>query len=197
MITVLLIQFNILCRVLLADCEQVNTPADNSMLITLLVVAVVMAIIWMIIGTYFIVTRHDVKRKNRMLIKMIDELNQGKRRSLLTQNKDTREEYARLLSAVLDEKLYSYQQLDRDTFAQHMNISRHALNEILSTNTDGLSFPQWLNNIRLERACYMLRNEPDKSVNEIAAAVGLTPDNLRRLFNRQYGISPTDYRLDR
>ena len=197
MITVLLIQFNILCRVLLADCQQVNTPADNSMLITLLVVAVAMAIIWMIIGTYFIVTRHDVKQKNRMLIKMIDELNRGKRRSLLTQNKDTREEYARLLKAVIEEKLYAYQQLDRDTFAQHMNISRHALNDILNANTDGLSFPQWLNNIRLYRACYMLRNEPDKSVNEIAAAVGLTPDNLRRLFNRQYGISPTDYRLDR
>jgi AraC-like DNA-binding protein len=94
----------------------------------------------------------------------------------------------------VDEQLYAHQQLDRDSFATRMHLSRPRLNEILSTNTDGLSFPQWINNIRLEKACDLLQRDSDMSVKEVAAAVGLTPNNLRRLFRQRYNITPTEYR---
>lgn len=86
--------------------------------------------------------------------------------------------------------------LDRETFAKRMGISRHTLNKIISTNTGGLSFPQWVNGIRIGRACELLRDEPGKNVAEIAEESGLTPDNLRRLFRQQLGISPSDYRRE-
>lgn len=143
---------------------------------------------------YFVATYYTIKQKNHSLIKIIDELNHGKKKPLSKVENNYQEEYQRLLEAVMDEQLYAHQQLDRDSFATRMHISRHRLNEILSTNTDGLSFPQWINNIRLEKACDLLQRDSDMSVKEVAAAVGLTPNNLRRLFRQRYNITPTEYR---
>ena len=104
-------------------------------------------------------------------------------------------EYLRLLDAVMNECLYADQHLDRDTFAARMSLSRHNLNKVLRENTNGLSFPQWLNGIRIEKACELLKREKRKTINEVAWAVGLTPDNLRRLFRQQIGITPTEYKM--
>ena len=104
-------------------------------------------------------------------------------------------EYQRLLDAVMNECLYVDQHLDRDTFAARMSLSRHNLNKVLRENTNGLSFPQWLNGIRIEKACELLKREKRKTINEVAWAVGLTPDNLRRLFRQQIGITPTEYKM--
>ena len=104
-------------------------------------------------------------------------------------------EYQRLLDAVMNECLYVDQHLDRDTFAARMSLSRHNLNKVLRENTNGLSFPQWLNGIRIEKACELLKREKRKTINEVAWAVGLTPDNLRRLFRQQIGITPTECKM--
>ncbi len=107
---------------------------------------------------------------------------------------DYKSEYDRILKAVYDEKLYADKHLDRDTFASHMNLSRHTLNRILSSNTDGLSFPQWMNNIRIQRAGELLQDEPGKTIAKISEEVGLTPDNLRRLYRQKVGVTPSEYR---
>ena len=102
--------------------------------------------------------------------------------------------YESLVNAVYAEKLYADLQIDRDSFAAHMNLSRHSLNMILRTNTKGLSFPQWLNTIRIEIASEMLQNEPEKPIAIIAKEVGLTPNNFHRLFRLRFGVTPTEYR---
>ena len=145
-------------------------------------------------GVYIIISRNKIKDKNQALTQIIDEMNDTKKRPLANPDNDTSEEYQRMLITVYDEELYSQPQLDRDSFASHMHISRKELNAILSSNTNGLTFPQWINGIRLERACDLLQNDPGMTVAEIAAAVGLTPDHLRRIFRQQYGISPIEYR---
>ena len=45
--------------------------------------------------------------------------------------------------------------------SENFNISRHTLNDLLAEFTDGLSFPQYINNLRLEEALRLLRDEPD------------------------------------
>ncbi len=110
-------------------------------------------------------------------------------------DKSSKAEYLRLLDAVMNECLYTNQHLDRDTFAARMSLSRHNLNKVLRENTNGLSFPQWLNGIRIEKACELLKREKRKTINEVAWAVGLTPDNLRRLFHHRFGITPTEYKM--
>ena len=172
---------------------EIQDLTTQEFIVTVILLAI-LTFSWVTIGVYFILSRHQIKEKNRALVKVIDELNRKKKQTLVKQNKDMSEEYHRILTAVFEEKLYSQQQLGRDSFAEHMNISRKELNAILSSNTNGLSFPQWLNSIRLERACDMLQNEPGMTIGDIATAVGLTPDNFRRIFNQHFGISPSEYR---
>ena len=172
---------------------EIQDLTTQEFIVTVILLAI-LTFSWVTIGVYFILSRHQIKEKNRALVKVIDELNSRKKQTLVKQNKDMSEEYHRILTAVFEEKLYSQQQLGRDSFAEHMNISRKELNAILSSNTNGLSFPQWLNSIRLERACDMLQNEPGMTIGDIATAVGLTPDNFRRIFNQHFGISPSEYR---
>jgi AraC-like DNA-binding protein len=68
------------------------------------------------------------------------------------------------------------------------------LNDLLADHADGQSFPQYVNTIRLEKALYLLRDEPAKTISAIATEVGFTPANLREQFKRKYGMTPVEYR---
>ena len=139
---------------------------------------------------------HRFKKKNKALEQKLTELNREvPSREVPNRNRDA-EAYRRIVQAVYDDKLYADRHMDRDTFAARMKLSRHALNRIISNNTSGLSFPQWINNIRIETGSDMLLNEPDKSVVDIAKEVGLTPNNFHRLFRNRYGVTPIRYRKD-
>ena len=78
--------------------------------------------------------------------------------------------------------------------SENFNISRHTLNDLLAEFTDGLSFPQYINNLRLEEALRLLRDEPDKTISVIATEVGFSSANLREQFKRKYGMTPAEYR---
>lgn len=95
------------------------------------------------------------------------------------------------------QQLYRDLTLDRDAVCQRLNIQRHTLNELLNTYADGLSLPAYINNVRLDVAYQLLRDQPAKSIADIATDVGFTPQNLRLQFKRRYGITPTEYRQSR
>ena len=147
------------------------------------------------INVFFIVMRQVIKKNLEVLVEMIDKMRSSIVKPVLKpQDEDIKNKYLRIMTAVYEEKLYADVQMDRDTFASRMKLSRHSLNKIISVNTNGLSFPQWINRIRIDRACDLLKNSPNKSIVKIAGEVGLTPDNLRRLFRQYFGISPSEYR---
>ena len=54
---------------------------------------------------------------------------------------------------------------------------------------NGLTFPQFINTIRLEEAKQMLDTQADTTLIAIAEAVGFTPANLREQFKRCYGMT--------
>lgn len=151
----------------------------------------VIAIIGLATILFFIYMNLRLTKKNKALEKKVNELHNYRKQQV---NKDSANEYKRLQDAVYEDKLYADQNLDRDAFAARMNISRHALNRVISGNTNGQSFPQWINNIRIERACEMLRNEPYKAVADIAKEVGLTQNNFHRLFRLRFNKTPNEYR---
>ena len=139
--------------------------------------------------------RQVIKKNLETLVEMIDKMRSSNEAPvLMPQDEDIKNKYLRIMTAVYEEKLYADVQMDRDTFASRMKLSRHSLNKIISSNTNGLSFPQWINRIRIDRACDLLKNSPNKSIVKIAGEVGLTPDNLRRLFRQYFGITPSEYR---
>lgn len=58
----------------------------------------------------------------------------------------------------------------------------------------GTGFVEYLNKVRTDRACYLLR-ESDYQVNDIAIECGFgSISNFNKQFRKTEGISPTDYR---
>ena len=95
---------------------------------------------------------------------------------------------------IKSEKLYTNLYLQRQDIIDRFGISRHTLNKLLNAHAKGQSFPSYINSIRLTEALHLLKSEPGMSTTSIAEAVGLTPANLRELFKRHFGITPTEYR---
>ena len=92
------------------------------------------------------------------------------------------------------ERLYAEVNLMREDIMQRFGIGRHRLNDQLNTFAEGMSFPQYINSIRMEVAYDLLTNHPEMNISDVAREVGFTPPNLREQFKRCYGITPAEYR---
>ena len=95
---------------------------------------------------------------------------------------------------IREERLYAQVNLIREDIMEHFGLSRHRLNDQLNAFADGMSFPQYINSIRMEIAYDLLTNRPEMKITEIAREVGFTAPNLREQFKRCYGITPAEYR---
>jgi len=97
-------------------------------------------------------------------------------------------------TTIRDERLYAALNLMREDVLKRFGIGRHHLNDLLNTYADGMSFPQFINSIRLEEAVKLINKNPKTPIVDIASEVGLTAPNFRELFKRKYGITPTEYK---
>lgn len=95
---------------------------------------------------------------------------------------------------IREEHLYAQVNLMREDIMERFGIGRHRLNDQLNVFADGMSFPQYINSIRMEIAYDLLTNRPEMKITEIAREVGFTAPNLREQFKRCYGITPAEYR---
>ena len=95
---------------------------------------------------------------------------------------------------IRNERLYSQVNLMREDIMKRFKIGRHHLNDQLNTFADGMSFPQYINSIRMEVAYDLLTNHPEMTIADVAREVGFTAPNLREQFKRCYGITPAEYR---
>lgn len=83
--------------------------------------------------------------------------------------------------------------LNVESLADKMCMSRSQLTRKMTALTN-MSPNAYINNIRLEKACELLKNS-DMNVNEIALACGFDdPHYFNRLFKQQFGITPLLYR---
>ena len=105
-----------------------------------------------------------------------------------------KELFKRIDSVIRSERLYANVDLMREDVMRRFGISRHRLNDLLNQHAGGLSFPQYINNIRVKEAHELITHHPEMSITEIAFEVGFTPPNLRDQFKRHYGMTPTKYR---
>ena len=95
---------------------------------------------------------------------------------------------------IRSERLYAKSSLMREDITKRFGIGRHHLNDQLNAFADGMTFPQYINSIRMEVAYDLLTNRQEMSIAEIARQVGFTPPNLREQFKRCYGVTPAEYR---
>ena len=102
--------------------------------------------------------------------------------------------FKKISTTIRNERLYADVDLMREDIMMRFGIGRHRLNDLLSTYADGMSFPQFINAIRMEEAYILLSDHPEMKITEIARQVGFTAPNLREQFKRCYGITPAEYR---
>ena len=176
------------------EIQEKQAEAERSHIITLAVAVV--ALLAIAFAIYFFRQKHIVSEKNRALVRLINEQTEDAL-SPLTLRRETEEEasmFNEIDVAIRSERLYMNVNLQRQDICDRFNISRHALNDLLAEHTGGLSFPQYVNTIRLEETLRLLRDEPDKTISAIATEVGFSSANLREQFKRKYGITPVEYR---
>lgn len=78
--------------------------------------------------------------------------------------------------------------------ATQMNISARVLSEVLNRKR-GLSFPQYINDFRVNEAKRLLMAEPRLPITDIMFYTGFsTKSNFNKAFVRCVGMSPSDYR---
>ena len=97
-------------------------------------------------------------------------------------------------STVREERLYANINLQRQDIISRFGIGRHTLNNLLTTYAGVRSFTQYINEIRMEEAVKLLRNNPEMTLTAGATAVGFSLANLRDKFKQQYGMTPAEYR---
>lgn len=86
--------------------------------------------------------------------------------------------------------------LSIDLLADQCNISTSYFSKLFNSYTKK-TFPDYVNNLRLEKAAEMLINNKDVDINEISDKVGFNSSSyFASAFRKKYGISPSKYRIN-
>lgn len=172
-------------------------------------VIVLLFIITGVVSFYYRRQRQIISEKNRALVRMIngtplmapaDETEGAEDADDVSESEEPAESesdsalFDTIDTAIRTEHLYANVSLQRQDICTRFCITRHALNNLLAQHAGSSSFPQYINNIRMEVALPLLRDDPSMTIAAIAAAVGFTPANFREQFKRQYGVTPQEYR---
>ncbi|OMF32125.1 hypothetical protein BK133_14840 [Paenibacillus sp. FSL H8-0548] len=108
---------------------------------------------------------------------------------------DTEQKHSLLISSVLHyiEQESDSTDLSLKAIAASFNISANYLGQIFKDEV-GKSVAQYIHDLRMEHVLELLKNT-SKSVKEIAAKVGYNNEaTFYKLFKKQYGITPAEYR---
>jgi AraC-like DNA-binding protein len=169
-------------------------------------VIVLLFIIASVISFYYRRQRQIISEKNRALVRMIngtpfvapvDEIEGAEDTDEVSDSEepeDTSALFETIDTTIRKEHLYANVSLQRQDVCTRFCITRHTLNNLLAQHVGSSSFPQYINNIRMEEALPLLRDNASMTIAAIATAVGFTPANFREQFKRQYGVTPQEYR---
>ncbi|OXS58753.1 hypothetical protein B1A99_12310 [Cohnella sp. CIP 111063] len=96
------------------------------------------------------------------------------------------------------QKVHAFIEKNLDSDVSLQSISDHVylhpvyLSKVYKLETgEGLS--EYINRIRMEKACHLLKNSRQK-IYEIAESLGYQTNYFIRVFKRQYGMTPQEYR---
>ena len=174
------------------EIQEKQAEAKRSHIISLAVAAI--ALLAVAFAVYFFRQKRIVSEKNRVLVRLINEQQMPEPAQPASADSPEPSVFNDINQTIRNEHLYKNVNLQRQDVCDRFGISRHNLNDLLAEHADGLSFPQYINSIRLEEALHLLRDDPAKTISAIAAEVGFTPANLREQFKRKYGVTPGEYR---
>ncbi len=100
-----------------------------------------------------------------------------------------------LSDVILREKLYLNPVCDRQTITDRFGLSEKRVGAAFSKGSTYKNLPGFIRDCRLEYACQLLRQNPEMTIGNVAAASGFS--NHTRFtadFKSRYSVSPTEYR---
>ena len=169
------------------EIQEKQVEAQRSHIMSIAVA--IIALLAIAFAVYFFRQKRIISAKNRALVRMINK--NAPPKEVPKTNSD---EFANIDQAIRTERLYKEFNLQRQDICNRFGINRHTLNDMLTQYTDGLSFPQYINAIRLEESLRLLHDAPSLTIAAIAKAVGFSPSNFREQFKQKYGMTPQEYR---
>ena len=100
----------------------------------------------------------------------------------------------KVYQCILYIKLNYFRDISLEEVAEHVNLNPSYLCSIFKKEV-GMSFLQYLHDIRLKKACDLLKNNPDLTVETVSEHVGYrTPSHFFKVFREHYGMSPNQWR---
>lgn len=110
------------------------------------------------------------------------------------QNED-RSRFLRMDREVDEKRLYTRQDVSRDTLAALMGVGRNDFARIIREQGGCRNMSEYLNRKRMANVLIMMRTRPNYTLEAIAADSGIgSISTFNRVFKDFYGVSPSDYR---
>lgn len=181
---------------------QLQARMDRERFISVAAIALTVVLSLCYVNYRAIRFSRKVVRKNKLIVKMLDELThkeqllQDEVPQAKEENADTsqdRQTFDRIRKELTDGKLYLRADLNRDVLLQKFHIPKNKFSSLF-TRYAGMSYSQFINGLRLEHATGMLRSHPNYTVDSIAGECGMTTTTFYRLFSQHYGMTPAEYR---
>lgn len=105
-----------------------------------------------------------------------------------------RRKFERMNRDIVEKKLYLDTSLSRMMLLDKYNIPRNNFSSLFQKYV-GTSYSKYINNLRLEQAAKLLKEQPNYTIESIASDCGISSvATLYRLFSKKYGMTPTEYR---
>lgn len=112
----------------------------------------------------------------------------------LTGDRQQRELVDRLHDYLLRDRNLLRDELNRDDLTSALGTNRNTLTDAVRAVT-GKTPMEYIRSIRIEQARHLLDRHPELTVEAVAYDCGFNaPNTFYRLFRKQYGISPAEYR---
>lgn len=166
----------------------------------------VMALLALII---WIVYSRRLRKKNRLLFRQLEEKDRLQHQEAMLKNKQephivpllteqkpaSHDLFDRLEQLMTEKQLYTQPNITRKTVAAELFTNENYIFQAIR-DRQGISFTDYINNLRLEHArklLYLSKSNP--SIEEICQASGFgTRRTFSRLFGERYGMSPSEFR---
>lgn len=90
---------------------------------------------------------------------------------------------------------YNDPRLSLNSLAEKLSLSPAYLSRLIADEVDS-SFPDFVNQIRLEQAQLLLVNELALDIRQIAEQVGYNSTYFTTQFKKRYGVTPSKWRMN-
>ena len=103
--------------------------------------------------------------------------------------------YHHIDKIINSERLYCDPNFGRETIMERFHLSKERAGTVFSKGCEHPNLSRYILELRLEHAAKLLREQPDKTIVQIASESGFSSNAyFSNCFRQRFGMSPTDYR---